>query len=366
MNAREKRKNRLTMAIDFGGSSTKVIGANREGKRVVLAMEPDTIELPRELLEEPVVGRLSIENRAWVNLNGRYHAVGGYARLLSVANAGLAALKVEAAPYKVAAALWVTRQKMNLPDDLRLSLCCVLPPGEYEGRERFRGRLEMALSSFETPTGRMTVELERFDCKPEGAGVFLNHVKLMGPVAKENAATVMLGYRNASALIFRKGGLVKAVSAGHGYASLLDGVVARTSGYDREGILEGVSRYLETGQDESLKALLLSDEPGYELEKLKKAIALAREKYTRELSRWMRETLPADTREVVLCGGTADLFRQKLYTLLEGKELYPHGGVELPDDIKALRMGNRFADIWIVWDAFNERGRVKEREGARV
>lgn len=343
----------MVMAIDFGGSSTKVIGAGGESARKALVMEPDAIELPRELVEEPGFGKVAIEDRAWVTVNGKYHAVGEHARALSRANPRLNSPKVETGVCKTLAATWALARYGRLPSSSRLRLCCVLPPGEYEDRERFRVKLESALSSFETPTGRLNVTLEEFNCKPEGAGVYMNHARLRGKELSGEVSTVMLGYRNASVMNFRKGKLNSSATSRLGFSRLLDGVVSRTSGYGREEIAPGVARYLETGREEYLKVILLSDEPDAELERLKEAIALAGKKYERELSDWLKENVSRGSGEVLACGGTADYLKKSLYERFEGKELYLHGGVELPPDIAALGMGNRFADIWIMWDYFS-------------
>jgi hypothetical protein len=92
-------------------------------------------------------------------------------------------LKKNNATYKVLAAVWVLAQNYQLGNQLDLSLACFLPPGEYRDRENFQTQLETALKEFETPTGIFKVNLIDFNCKPEGAGVFMHHRRKVGSSA---------------------------------------------------------------------------------------------------------------------------------------------------------------------------------------
>ncbi|WP_219907695.1 ParM/StbA family protein [Aphanothece hegewaldii] len=343
------------MAIDYGGSITKVIGGVSNRERRILAMPPDVIELPKTFLElhQGEIGTASPENKVWIAVNGKSYAVGMYARTLAIENPRLTQPKIATALSKTLAAIWVLKEQLRLSNTIRLDLCCVLPIGEYQDKDKLKRQLEKAFHEFETPSGQLKVELSEFNCKPEGAGVYMMHTRKRGVEAQQKIlAVVMLGYRNTSVLVFRQGNLVDKATSPLGFARLLKNVIAQTSGQTLERLAPSVVQYLEGKDDSGLLSILLSDEPIEELAQLKNAIAIAQEKHQIELCGWLNEIIPRLSEEIVLCGGTADTLQNYLFKLWNSQEIYLHGGVELPEDIKALKMGYRFADIWIMWDYF--------------
>ncbi|MGH2415413.1 MAG: ParM/StbA family protein, partial [Microcystaceae cyanobacterium] len=113
-----------------------------------------------------------------------------------------------------------------------------------------------------------------------------------------------------------------------------------------------IAQYLEQNTDVPLHSLLRSNEPQQELNQLKRAIALSQRQYEVEIGNWLKEMLPRTVTEIILGGGTADTFKACLFEMLAGKSLYLHAQVELPEDVKAMNMGNRFGDVWVMWDYF--------------
>lgn len=350
-----RKSNQLILAIDFGGSMTKAIGGSSFTERFALAMEPDVIELPRELLiDSPELNTAHPENSAWIGIEGKSYAVGYYARCRSIANPMLAQPKINSAAAKTLAAVWVMKEKLALPSQIRLDLCCVLPSGEYEDRNQLEKQLRANLNAFETPTGKLIVRLETFNCKPEGAGIFLYHgaKKREQNLPQDDLAVVMLGYRNLSLMVFERGNRSLSQTSELGSARLVKNVIAQTSGQNLERLAPAVAQYLEDNSDAPLHSVLRSNQPQVELAQIKQAIALARQQYEIEVGNWLLEVIPRPISEIVLCGGTADTFRQYLLEMLEGKKVYLHAQVELPKDVKALGLGNRFGDVWVMWDYF--------------
>nr|ADN18501.1 conserved hypothetical protein [Gloeothece verrucosa PCC 7822] len=351
----EKRKPLLVMAIDFGGSSTKIIGGRSFKQRSCFVMEPYVSELPKQLLREnnSLTSALP-KDRAWVAIDDRYTAVGYLAQLLTTANPMLSQLKLLSAVEKVAAAVWVLKEQFKLPNQIRLALVALLPPGEYSNKQTLEERLRESLSSYMTPGGEMQVELSLFDCKPEGAGIFMHHKGKRGAsnINQGIMSVLPLGYRNASALVFNRGNIADFTTSDLGFASMLKGIIRSTSGQTLERLSEPVAQWRIQQTDSVLKKILLSDDEEEELETLKEAIAIQHQKYTTDLFKWLSEVLPKNLDEVVLCGGTADYLRREMVEFFGAQKVYLHANVNLPDDIKSLNMENRWADVWCIWDYF--------------
>ncbi|MBR8839183.1 MAG: ParM/StbA family protein [Stigonema ocellatum SAG 48.90 = DSM 106950] len=209
-NTQQKKVALLTLALDFGGSATKIVYATSlDQKARLLCMEPEVAVLGRESILEYEGGKLGSsdpENVAWVAVGEQYRAVGYLAQSRFYANAGLSELKYERAIYKTLAAIWVIKEKLQLGSRLGVAIAVLLPPGEYEDRERFEKMLRSSLAEYQTPTGRMSVSLKAFNCKPEGGGIYLVHRRKVGEVLKTRVCAIaMIGYRNASVLVSQRG-----------------------------------------------------------------------------------------------------------------------------------------------------------------
>ncbi|WP_013325717.1 ParM/StbA family protein [Gloeothece verrucosa] len=346
----------LIMAIDGGGSSTKIIGGLNFVLRSVIAMEPEMIQVPRELLSEYDAGVLP-KDCAWVGLGGKYLAVGYLARCQATVTPMLSQPKMSLAIPKIAAAVWVLKEMFNLPSQLRLSLATVLPPGEYKDKDNLESALKEALKVFETPTGKMRVNLVEFDCKPEGGGLFMYHKAKRGKenIYNTNVAVVMLGYRNISTLVFNRGKKGEYLTTDLGFAKFIRGVIKETAGYNDQSLTPALALYGDGRSDEPLtKVLRYRDKADKEDEliRLKKAIVAVRRQYEIQVANWLTDVLPPDVGEVLLCGGTADYLKKMLFELFSDKDIYLHAKLTMPDDIQEWGMGNRWADIWCIWDYF--------------
>lgn len=347
-----RKKERLILALDLGGSMTKIIGGVSFAQRDVFGMEPQVIELPKEFLES---GWFSDQecDRAWVEVFDKSYAVGSLACALANANPMLSRPKSELALPKTLAALWLMKERFTLSNHLRLFLCCLLPPGERKDGEKLKEQLQQVAPGFQTPSGQITFVLEEFRCKAEGSGIFMLHrcKRTSEALRRTGVAVVMLGYRNISTMVFERNNLVDSQTCQMGFANLIKKVVQQTSSQNLSRLAPAVANYLETNCDKALQDILVSGEPS-ELEQLKKAIALAKKGYEIEVGNWLKEVLPSHVQEVVLGGGTVDTLRAEIFEMLAAKKLYLHADVELPDDIKALKLGNRFGDLWCIWDYF--------------
>ena len=83
---RRSRKSKvdLAIAIDFGGSLTKIIGGLPDGKWCAVAMEPEVVQISEQTaqaFERKPLGKGRASDRAWVKFNDMVHAVGYLAEL---------------------------------------------------------------------------------------------------------------------------------------------------------------------------------------------------------------------------------------------------------------------------------------------
>ncbi len=137
-----------------------------------------------------------------------------------------------------------------------------------------------------------------------------------------------------------------------GFVQFLKRVVKKTVGQTEERLLEAVVQAGEAIDSQPLSKILLHQDPGdrtIELEKLRSAIATSRQEYLLLLSNWLRENLPTDLEEVILCGGTSDYFKSALPDLFGKYRLVWHSNVDLPKQLVDMGYGHRFLDVWGLW-----------------
>ncbi|WP_069791719.1 ParM/StbA family protein (plasmid) [Cyanobacterium sp. IPPAS B-1200] len=356
----EEKKKKLILTLDFGGSATKIIGGLSGAKRKTVVMNPEICEMPLESLQSKSMAgiRGARQNRAWVGVNGEYYAV-GYLAKSYLATPQLKPLKASLAIPKILSACWVMAEQFKLGAEFDISLACFLPPGEYEDRAKFENELELALSEFETPNGTFKVSLLNFECKPEGVGVFMEHWRLEKETASNSlCVNLMFGYRNASAVLVEKGNIGKFQTTDLGFIQMVESVQQKTSGYTIEKLTEAISSFGDGSDDSCLMSMLRQETKEarvIELDNLKSQIQIAKIEYLSRLKNWLREVVPKDVEQIVISGGTADYLKPDLKEwakTVSPVTLFWHGGVKLPEDIQAVGLGNRMADVWVLWHYF--------------
>lgn len=363
-----RKKETLLLALDFGGSATKIIGGVSGGVREAMVMNPEVIEMPKESLDSKSMNWLkgARKNRAWVGLNDKYYAV-GYLAKKYLSTPQLTSLKSNLAIPKILSACWVYSELFNLGNRFSLSVACFLPPGEYEDRADFEKELGFALSEFETLDSTFKVSLKHFDCKPEGSGVFMEHWRL----EKENAvnslcANLMFGYRNSSVVLIEKGNVGKFQTTDLGFIKMIESVQQKTSGYTIEALTVAIAQW-DGKEDLCLFNILRREEleaKKIELDTLKSQIQIAKIEYFSRLKNWLREVVPKNVSQVVISGGTADYLKSELKEwakVISPVTLFWHGGVKLPEDIEKVGIGNRMSDVWVLWQYFCIENKKKEK-----
>jgi hypothetical protein len=351
----------LIVAIDFGGSATKILVSTPAWDMLTLCMEPEVIQVDKPLLDDyeaSKLGQAVEKNRAWVGYNERYYAVGYLAQYKFAGTPGLSELKYERAIPKALAAVWVAANHFKLNKKFNVAIACVLPPGEYADAGSVEARLREALERYETPTGILQVKLTHFNCKPEGGATYMMIAKNQrDSLLAKVVAVIMVGYRNASILISNRGEVGSFMSSDLGFIQLVNGVCAKTSGQTPELLTPAIFAAGETLETKCLFRLVRSTDEqrqGEELEQIRQAITASRKEYFLKLSSWLKEYLPRGVDEVVLCGGTVDYLASEFKGYFQWTPIQWHGGVTVPSELDCHGFGNRLVDVYCLFVYFRK------------
>lgn len=379
---RKKINPELNLTLDFGGSGLKCIYQLRGKKSEVLFMESEIIEAEAESLRaktKGLLGNVYPENMAWVGVGEDYRAVGYLATAQYHAIALMKPKKHSLAMYKTLAAVWVIQQRLNLPSRMEIKLALLLPAGELSDGQMLLKNLKAALSSFETPTGELNVQVRNLNCYAEGSGVYLICRENYGEtIKKKELALIMIGYRNASILVSKKGMLTEAKSRDLGMIKYLESVMKQTSGLKPEQLIKAMakaeSHRSKKGESElnaqdflNLTELHLSIElRKKQAEQILAALINSKSEYLQRLKLWLGEELPSEIEEVVFCGGTVDYLRKELDRLFPAIPVKWHGGFKYPEGLNEEWLGNRLADAYGLSKMFKQEMSKKYRTQEKV
>ncbi len=353
---RNARPPDLVIALDFGGSATKGVYADASLNEKLLLMEPEVISLPQSAItnyEQTKLGSAEPADSAWVVVDEQCYVVGYLAQSRFSGNPGLSSLKYERAFPKTLAAVWVAAQELSLKNKFSAAISILLPAGEYESGKQLYELLLDGLKNFDTPTGKMSVNLTHFDSKPEGGGVYMIHRSQMGDAARrKTVAVVMVGYRNASVLLSERGQVSKRVTSNHGFIKLVELVEGRIAGLpSTTQLARAIARAGDKVNPSYLAPLAMSsvaEVRAQETKKLVEAINACRVEYASALCSWLREVLPRQVNldEVVLCGGTADYMQKELENHFGYTEVSWNADIELPLQLQEEELGLRLGDAY--------------------
>lgn len=356
------REPELCLVLDFGGSLTKGIYRDSSGQATLFSMEPEVISLPKTSIDEYElfkIGTPDPTDSAWVGIDNNYYAVGYLASSQFYANAGLSSFKYERAFPKTLAAVWAVAHRLGLTKKKKLSAAIgvLLPAGEYENASLLQEYIADGLEKFSTPTGTMSVTLNRYESKPEGGGVLMVYATQQGAAVlkSKTVAVLMVGYRNASILVSGRGVVGKRVTSPLGFVRLVELVQQRISTLAHTAQLAAaIATAGERINTTALMPLAMSNHKESrveEVQKLASAISASRIQYWHSLSSWLREHLPQPLDEVLLCGGTAYYLKPELETFFAERdvEVIWDGNMQLPEHLHASFLGQRICDAYGVY-----------------
>lgn len=349
--------NTLNIVVDVGASETKVLyGFDNDKKVNYFSIAPEiqkiALSVFKDYLNEVsstqelfgISGVVNPLKQLWIQEFDSVIAVGDLAVSLEAKN-NLTQQKYENAAYKIMAVLGIVLEKNNLiaKSDLTINLGTLLPIEELSDSQRFENFLRDKLKSYIFRDMSVKINLNKFICKPEGAGLVLARCKLKGQshFAKSKIGVLMLGHRNVTSLYFDSGVLKKSSSPLLGFAFMICSIKKATFGLDEASIIQKFYQawkqsgpYQEPGypgNNETLPELISSkshdDHLHYpewlgvyclkdltkaenkdlrlaEAKDLGKAIDFAQKKYIGQIFSWLKENLPPCD-EVIISGGSA-------------------------------------------------------------
>lgn len=346
--------------MDFGGLSTRVFYQKlHRGQPSSLIMESQVGPVSRDTANAytlPNLNSTSPENIAWVAINNDCRAVGYLAASQFNAHIGLNGLKYSSALYKALAALWAISRKLDLGHQFSIAIAVFLPPGEFNDSKQFFELLSRAAASFETPTGRFSVKLDKTQALQEGGGISIVHNSKLGAAFKTRVtAFAMVGFRNASLVVAARGAVGKGKTSDLGMVRMVELVIERTSNYDMARLAEAIAisgeRYnrpyfyrIARNRDEAARER--------EVDELIAAIKQSRSDYVRMLTHWLDEVLPPNTDEIVFCGGTAEYLKSELRSHYSRYAQSWHAGISVPPELDPNGLGYRLADAYGLFTYF--------------
>ncbi|WP_333485166.1 hypothetical protein [Microcoleus sp. AT8-B5] len=237
-----------------------------------------------------------------------------------------------------------------------------MPPGEFNDSKQFFELLSQYSASFETPTGKLSVTLDKTQALQEGGGIALIHNSNLGSAFKQRVtAFVMVGWSNASVIVSARGAVGKGKTSDLGMVRLVDLVQERTSNYDASRLAlsiasSGVSYNrpyfyrIARNREETAK--------DREVDQLIEAVKLSRFDYARMLSHWINEVLPPDLDEIVFCGGTSEYMKPELRNQFSHYSLSWHAGITVPKTLDPDGLGCRIADVYGLFSYFKSQCEV--------
>ena len=357
----------LYVVIDYGSSLIKVeYGKELNHCPDYFSMQPEVIKVSPIAIEGyQELFTKSPTNYAYVGTEGTYYAVGRLAQEDFRSTANLSEPKLSCAVERTLAVIAVAAQKSEVGKKFKLFLSCLLPPGEYNDGQLLGEKLKQALRSFDTPIGKLQVNMAHYECFAEGAGLSMCYDKYRGGLGERKLGVVMMGHRNLSCFMVESGIQHKFRSSGLGFSTVALEVQARTSGYEERDITAAIAPYLlSPSKDQAtLEQLLIRNTPSgreEELVKLVKAIDLAVTNYGNAVVQWLTVQLP-NIDELTIGGGAAKIIKDVLANHYRGKlpnepgknnsAVYFNGALKYPSDtLVPLELQARFADVQCLWE----------------
>lgn len=324
----------ITLTIDPGFSLGKSIYQIDGDNQHLLFVEPDSAVVTRESIDHyqsQRMGKAAPENSAWVCHDNQCRVLGFLAQQRFIGSVRLDERKYERAAWTVAALVGSIAQKHDLPPTLLLHLSALLPYSEWNDRDKFKRLCEKLLAEFEFRGVRYQVSLGEFDCKPEGGGLGLVRQAQIGgdDFRRSTMVVIMLGHRDASALVLQRGELTKGSTSKVGFTRLTSTVSSYVSVNHPKRLTSAIYQAGDSMRDSALRILADDDE---DLLRLKSAIDTARRDYWQAITNWLDSAIPPvdDVQHVVIGGGAA------AYLLTPIKKYFKSASVSWTADLETV------------------------------
>jgi hypothetical protein len=350
----------IYLAVDFGGSQSKIIYKLAEwDKPKYLLLDPTCVEITKSQFDSYQSrvgwsGNSTPELELWCCYQERVVLLGEYAKAYD-SQENLLKLKYEDARWKILGAIGLIAEchkvKISPKKSLKLALAVVLPSDEYSDRKAFEEQLNLMCSGFQVRDSFLKVSIEKFLCRPEGAGLTSMYLSWRGKdyLKSNHFGVLMFGHRNASILVFNRGQKKLSESPHLGFSQFLDVITKSASGLDKERLTKAIyqtitlynsakfTSYKKNSNEyhhskgthpelfcyvdypdwikyKPIQNLVKVGDSQLKEKKIKEisvVINTAIQEYWHKVKNWMSQKLPQDINEVFI-GGGASYFLQPL------------------------------------------------------
>ncbi|MBV9387053.1 MAG: ParM/StbA family protein [Chroococcidiopsidaceae cyanobacterium CP_BM_ER_R8_30] len=328
----------LILANDCGTSSNKNVFSVNKGKAELLVMSPALIEVSRDSIDNYKSRRLSYpdpSDEAWIEVAGQAYFVGFLAEKELGASIDVKQVKYENAIRKILAVIGAIAVIKGLPSKFGVGVASLLPRREWENRSAFQEGLTEALADFAFCDRPFSVNLQLFQCRPEGAGLSYSRSRRVGAAYKRmTVPTLMFGYRDLSIELLERG-ITSGETQKLGLYWLLSRIISRTSDQELQPLLEALHQAGNTIKPKKFRHLVRStgaENRAKEEVQIAEAVRLSRLEYWNRISSWLRSVIPSKIDEVIIGGGTAEYLKPELQAYFAGVPI--SWAADLQEDVR--------------------------------
>lgn len=318
-------------------------------------MDPQIIHLPQDSIESlkrtDALNAAAPENDAWLSFkksSETCYVLGHLARRFH-GGPKLDQLKYEQGSAKLLAMIGAIIQKEGLTADVKISVCALLPFGEYVNRDQFASEFRKEAKNYYFRGQKINLDVEKFKVLPEGCGFIANIMRHRSEtwLASRTIVVLMCGHRNTSLIVFEKGALSeKSQTTELGFVRMVESVVQRTSLNEADAITKSIFR---AGVDISAKnpelRLLIRayEQKNFEQEaqQIADVVESARQEYWILLKDWLKSASPKELDELIIAGGAAHYLKDELDQFFAWAEPAWSTGI-VPDQMQ--KMFSQFSD----------------------
>jgi hypothetical protein len=185
----------LYLAIDLSSTGPKLLYGTNPDAMFPAVYHPQTIELNRTLSPKDYP---EMPDHFLIRVKESSHLTGIAAHTYLRGAIGLRESKADRAVPQILTAIADAAKKCGLdPSNIKLDLRCLLPAGEIShDRQRLETELITAARRFYARNVLHKCHISSFTCKPEGAGLYKQFVRLSS-APPTSIGILQLGYRNA-------------------------------------------------------------------------------------------------------------------------------------------------------------------------
>lgn len=188
----------IDLSIDFGGSGIKAIG-NMGDQLYGFKIAPEIIEIIGDPPILETAFAVDLTKNMWAGNKGERFAVGLLARNDYHATIPVVAPKTNYVVPRTLAAVAATMSKFGVTKD-EISLQLLFPLAEFDSPDfsSLLKKLKVALSCFDSPTGKLRAKLKSCSVHPKGLGLMRRLLTIKPEHRPDQIACIMFGYRNTT------------------------------------------------------------------------------------------------------------------------------------------------------------------------